>query len=289
VSRYLSACLTALYLGFCGVSSARAQDSDVSEPVDIRPAVSRARAPTAQRTKPHRAVVAAPKLEAASEGGETAEQPSAKPKPVARSAVKHVVAARSTRSKKPASPASAATSKPASETAAQAAKSETAESVAKPNADQKDSMPVATTAQKPAAPASAPADFCSNIADLAAETRAKVRADQVAALEADLRTRISELEAKRAEVQAWVEKQEEVRRRADEAVLAILGKMKPESAAAQIALMEDPMAAAVLMKLGAKSASAILNDMGASKAARITETMMAQRVASRNDGVKSAN
>ena len=134
-----------------------------------------------------------------------------------------------------------------------------------------------------------PADFCTNIADLTAESRAKIRAEQLAALEADLRTRISELEAKKVEVQGWVEKQEEIRKRADESVLAILGKMKSESAAAQIALMEDAMAAAVLMKLGPKPASAILNDMGAAKAARITESMMAQRVASRTDGVKSAN
>ena len=131
----------------------------------------------------------------------------------------------------------------------------------------------ATTPPKPATVAALPADFCTNIADLASESRAKIRAEQLIALESDLRTRIAELEAKKVEVQGWVEKQEEIRRRADESVLAILGKMKPESAAAQIALMDDPMAAAVLMKLGAKPASAILNDMGAAKAARITESM----------------
>ena len=300
MSRILTACLTALFLSLCGVPVACAQETEADTPVDIRPAVSRLRKPAPPRVKP-KVIVAVvhkpdvdhqekPEHDASDEkpaDKEAVVTPPAKPKVAPKPAKSHVAA-------KPAAPKKPVVAKAtepgkSGEAAEPVAKADAADTAAKPPGDTKDMTPTAATTQKPAAPAIVPADFCSNIADIAAETRAKVRADQIASLESDLRTRIGELEAKRAEIQLWVDKQEEIRRRADEAVLAILGKMKSESAAAQIARMEDQMAAAVLMKLGPKIASAILNDMGAAKAARITESMMAQRVASRIDGVKSAN
>ena len=289
MSRYQTACVLAFIIGLAGVMPSYGQDAEsTNEPVDIRPPATRAKLERAQAPKPVAArLPAKPKTDIPE--GPLAEAPkplhaAAPKKNQAKGAPHDVSKPRTTASKSPASVTNAVA-------AANKSPEAKPEGGAGPKFDLADQITTTagTAAPKPAPVAALPADFCTNIADLTAESRAKIRAEQLAALEADLRTRISELEAKKVEVQGWVEKQEEIRKRADESVLAILGKMKSESAAAQIALMEDAMAAAVLMKLGPKPASAILNDMGAAKAARITESMMAQRVASRTDGVKSAN
>lgn len=274
MSRYLRACVTALIIGFASTSGISAQDRDSSAPVDIRPPASRLRTPL--RSTQHSAF----KVHAAPGVGTEVLKPNSKKVIKKHINAKHPMAHQVVSPKPedhPTSKRAASAEKPAAATPEATVR------------DVNDVTSTASTGAKPPAAVEMPADFCGNIADIAAETRAKVRADQLAALEADLRTRISELEAKKAEVQSWVERQEDLRKRADETVLAILSKMKAESAAAQIALMDDATAAAVLMKLGPKVASSILNDMGATKAARITESMMAARVDSRSDGAKSAN
>ena len=52
-------------------------------------------------------------------------------------------------------------------------------------------------------------------------------------------------------------------KKADEGVIAIYAKMRPEAAAAQMAIMEDATAAALLAKLNPRVASSILNEMDA--------------------------
>lgn len=303
MNRITTACLAALLAALIATSAALAVPADeAKEPVDIRPAQLRLGPAASQKKR-------IPKHQPISAQAGAAQLP-AGPAPGNSAASKKRPAA-THKARVSAAPAIGADSKPKQEPAAAPDRDAIVAmdpDKAPPSSSANISGPIrpanssAVTSPensipgpsiKPAAPVDAkitlPPDFCANIVDLAAETRARVRADQIASLETDLRKRVAELEAKKAEVQSWVEKQEEIRKRADENVIAILAKMKPEAAAAEIALMEDPLAGAVLMKLGPKTASLILNEIGASKAAKITEAMMASRVASRDNGVKSAN
>ena len=87
----------------------------------------------------------------------------------------------------------------------------------------------------------------------------------------------TELGRKVEALRDWMARREAATNKASDAVVAIYGKMKPESAASQIANMEDVVAVAILDKLNAKAASAILNEMEPAVAAR-----MAGRLSSGN-------
>ena len=142
------------------------------------------------------------------------------------------------------------------------------------------------SAEKPAAPQPSKAalsgdaalgavarEFCSAIADEAAKARTSYQMKKIAELEERLQSRINEFEAKRAELQKAIDKQEELRKKAEDGVIAIISKMKPESAASQLTIMDDAAAAAVLSKLNPRTASTILNEISPAKAARIADAM----------------
>ncbi len=74
-------------------------------------------------------------------------------------------------------------------------------------------------------------------------------------------------------------------RQAAETVVTIYAKMRPDSAALQLAAMEDPVAAAILVKLPPRASSAILNEMEAGRAARLARSMAGSDV--EPDGKKS--
>lgn len=128
--------------------------------------------------------------------------------------------------------------------------------------------------------------YCSNIAATAADARFAWQAKRLADLETQLKQRISELEIKQAEYKEWLQKREEFQKKAEDNVVAIYSRMRPEAAASQLAAMEDVTAAAILAKLNARSAGAILNEMDAARAARLTDAMAGLPSAARN-GKKS--
>jgi flagellar motility protein MotE (MotC chaperone) len=149
------------------------------------------------------------------------------------------------------------------------------------------SMPAAPPpAKKPeskpqgAAPAGAAANqggdgqaYCSNIAPTVIDARFAWQAKRLAELEAQLKQRMAELDAKQTEYKAWLQKREEFQKKAEDNVVAIYSRMRPEASAAQLAAMDEPMAAAILSKLNARAAGAILNEMDAAKAARLADTI----------------
>ncbi|SEE94741.1 Flagellar motility protein MotE, a chaperone for MotC folding [Rhizobiales bacterium GAS191] len=128
--------------------------------------------------------------------------------------------------------------------------------------------------------------YCSNIAATAADARFAWQAKRLTELDAQLKQRIAELEAKQAEYKDWLQKRQEFEKKAAESVVAIYSRMRPEAAAAQLAAMDDGTAAAILVKLNARSAGAILNEMDAGRAARLTDAMANFPNAAR-DGKKS--
>jgi len=115
--------------------------------------------------------------------------------------------------------------------------------------------------------------YCANLSVAASDGRLSWQARRFEEIEVRLKERIAELEKKRAETEVWLKRREESLRKADESVVAIYSKMKPDAAAAQFSAMDESGAAAILMKLNPRMASTVLNEIDASRAARIAAEM----------------
>jgi flagellar motility protein MotE (MotC chaperone) len=115
--------------------------------------------------------------------------------------------------------------------------------------------------------------FCTSLSSAASDGRLAWQAKRLEEMEASLRDRVAELEAKRAETADWLKRREDAQRKADESVVAIYAKMKPDAAAAQFSAMDETGAAAILSKLNPRAASTILNEIDATRAARIAAEM----------------
>ncbi|WP_112664615.1 MotE family protein [Microvirga flavescens] len=115
--------------------------------------------------------------------------------------------------------------------------------------------------------------YCANIADAAADARYEWQKETLTKLEKDIEGRIKILEEKRAEYEEWLRRRNEFLAKADEAVVAIYSRMRPEAAALQLANMKDETAAAILAKLGPRSASAVLNEMEPARAAQLSNVI----------------
>ena len=121
-------------------------------------------------------------------------------------------------------------------------------------------------------------DFCSNIRDDAQEQRYALKMQELNELRAAVEERIVALESKRAEFEAWQKKRDQFAQLADESLVEIYSKMRPDAAAGRLEILEPVLAAAIVLKLPRRRASVILNEMTASKAASITEVIAASSV-----------
>jgi flagellar motility protein MotE (MotC chaperone) len=128
---------------------------------------------------------------------------------------------------------------------------------------------------KPAEAARDPrtSQYCTNIADAAADARFAWQKQTLAALEKEIEGRIKVLEQKRAEYEEWLRRRNDLLAKADESVVAIYSRMRPDAAALQLANMNDDIAAAILAKLNPRSASAVLNEMEPARAAQLTNIL----------------
>jgi len=124
--------------------------------------------------------------------------------------------------------------------------------------------------------------YCANIADAAADARFALQKEALAKMEKEIEARLKILEAKRAEYEEWLRRRNEVLQKADETVVSIYSRMRPDAAALQLANMDDEIAAAIVAKLNPRSASAVLNEMEPARAAQLTNiiTDAPKRVAS---------
>ena len=140
-------------------------------------------------------------------------------------------------------------------------------------------LAVTTPEIRPPEPLPAVREFCANIADMARERRVAFQAERLRELEEQLTQRIGELDQRRIEVKQWLDRQKEAEKKADESVIAIFSRMRPEAAAAQLSAADEATAAAVLAKLNPRTASAILNEIDAAKAAKLTDAISKTRTA----------
>ncbi|MHC2670201.1 flagellar motility protein MotE (MotC chaperone) [Bradyrhizobium diazoefficiens] len=140
-----------------------------------------------------------------------------------------------------------------------------------------------TAPPRPAPPqAAATADnevalFCSNVADPAVDARLAWQLKELEKAETQLRERIAEVEAKRAEYEKWMALRDDFLKKAEAQVVEIYSRMKPDAAATQIAGMADETAAAVLAKLSPRSSSAIFNEMDTARAAHLADLLGGMR------------
>jgi flagellar motility protein MotE (MotC chaperone) len=149
------------------------------------------------------------------------------------------------------------------------------------------SAPSSAARAEEGAPAASPdaAAYCASIVDAAADARHALQMQALAELQAEVEDRIAELEARRAELQEWLARREAFAGKAEENVVAIYARMRPDAAAAQLVAMDEETAAAVLAKLNPRSASAILNEMDAKTAAGLAHVMAGQSGGAAEEGL----
>ena len=148
-------------------------------------------------------------------------------------------------------------------------------------------LPVAAAAgdtnapQPPVVPAAAPAaasdaqTFCRNVATAAVDARVALQTRKLTDLEGEIAQRVAALEAKEAEVKAVLARHDEALKQAQASLVAIYGKMRPDSAAQQIAALDDTTAAALLQALNARQSSAILNEIPTERAVKLVAAIQA--------------
>lgn len=121
--------------------------------------------------------------------------------------------------------------------------------------------------------------YCTNIADPAADARYALQSSELKKLRDQIDERIKLLDKKRAEYENWAKRREEFLKMAQDRLVQIISKMRPDMAAAQLALIGDAPAAAILMKLNPRIASPILNEMAPEKAAALQRIMVGAAMA----------
>jgi flagellar motility protein MotE (MotC chaperone) len=116
--------------------------------------------------------------------------------------------------------------------------------------------------------------YCRNIADAAREAKFEWQVKTIAELEEALALRTRSLEEKRAEVEDWLAKRNAFMALAEDHLVGIYSKMRPEAASLQLAELGPVTASALLMKLQPRISSAILNEMPAEQAAGLAALMI---------------
>jgi len=115
--------------------------------------------------------------------------------------------------------------------------------------------------------------YCANIADAASDARFALQKQALADMEKEIESRIKVLESKRAEYEEWLRRRNEVLEKADETIVLIYSRMRPDAAALQLTNMDEEIAAAVIAKLNPRVASAVLNEMEPGRAAQLANVI----------------
>jgi flagellar motility protein MotE (MotC chaperone) len=113
--------------------------------------------------------------------------------------------------------------------------------------------------------------FCANIVDAANDARFAWEAKTLKDLKTEVEAATAALEAKRGELQDLLTRREESQKLAEQIVVDIYARMRPEAAAAQLAALDERTAAAVLIKLNSRTAGAILAEMEVPRAVSLAQ------------------
>jgi flagellar motility protein MotE (MotC chaperone) len=127
--------------------------------------------------------------------------------------------------------------------------------------------------ESPAAINAEVALYCESIREPAQEARVRWQAQALLEIEERIEERMRELAALRTDYEEWLARRQEFLRKAEDGVIDIYARMRPDAAAAQLASMDNETASAVIAKLNPRQASAILNEMEPGRAAQLTKTV----------------
>jgi len=130
-------------------------------------------------------------------------------------------------------------------------------------------------AEPPPTAATDAATFCANIGDAARDARAAWETQTLNALKMEIERKTAALDAKRVELEDWVKRRDDFRKLAEETIVDIYARMRPEAAAQQLAALDAETAAAVLVKLNARVAGAILSEMDTPRAVTLASLISA--------------
>lgn len=115
--------------------------------------------------------------------------------------------------------------------------------------------------------------FCSNIADAARDRRYALQKMELETLQKDINDRIALLEERRVEYEEWLARRNDFLDKAENNLVDIYSRMRPDAAAERLAEVNAELAAGILMKLQARQAGIILNEMDSKAAATLTGIM----------------
>jgi flagellar motility protein MotE (MotC chaperone) len=116
--------------------------------------------------------------------------------------------------------------------------------------------------------------YCANIATNTNQAANLLHEQQLHELESQIELRIKELDAKRSEVQRLIDTNEAMLAKANQSLVDLYSKMKPDAAASQIAKLDDDIAVALLVHVKTKEMSAIMDEMEPERAAAFTKKLI---------------
>jgi flagellar motility protein MotE (MotC chaperone) len=122
----------------------------------------------------------------------------------------------------------------------------------------------------PKGPITPASQYCMNVRDAAESARMEQQRGSLAKAQRDIDERIALLTTKTTEYQQWLNKRDEFLKKANDTLVEIYSRLKPEAAAAQMLAMNEGVAAAIISKMTPKTAGAILSEMDAGRAARLS-------------------
>lgn len=111
--------------------------------------------------------------------------------------------------------------------------------------------------------------YCEVTATTAERTRLEKDRRELAAAATEMEKRIEALRAATAQHKEWLDRRTSFQAQAQESLVRIYSRMKPEAAAAHMGEMDPLVAAAMLARMDAKIAGAILAEVEPSRAGRI--------------------
>lgn len=115
--------------------------------------------------------------------------------------------------------------------------------------------------------------YCTAIADKAADARVAWQTRTLNDLQAEVEAKLAALDAKEKDLQAWVQRRDDMLKAANQSLVDIYAKMDPEAAAAQLAAADTATAVSVLHQLKPRNASAILDVMDPAKATMLVKVI----------------
>lgn len=123
------------------------------------------------------------------------------------------------------------------------------------------------------------ARFCQNIDGQARDARFELQLRQLNVMRDRVDARIRLLEEKRKEYEDWLAKRNAFLARTQDSFVGIISKMRPDAAAAQLALVDEVAAASIILKLEPRISSAIMNELQPEKSANLMRILVsAQKV-----------